>query len=78
MAPRAAVAISVVGRAAEPEVLRGALGRAGAGTGAVALVTGPAGIGKTRLLELLAQDAADAGVPVVWGRCPAEQGAPAL
>lgn len=68
----------VVGRGVERDVLRAALDRARAGTGSVALVTGPAGIGKTRLLEQLATDAASAGVPVVWGRCPAERSAPPL
>lgn len=59
-------------------MLRTALEAALGGTGAVVLVTGPAGIGKTRLLEALADEAATAQVPVVWGRCPAEQGVPAL
>lgn len=68
----------MVGRVAERQALRAALDAARGGTGAVVLVTGPAGIGKTRLLEQVATDAADAQVPVVWGRCPAEQGVPPL
>lgn len=59
-------------------MLRAALDGAIDGTGAVALVTGPAGIGKTRMLEQLAADAAAASVPVLWGRCPAEPGVPPL
>lgn len=70
--------VPVVGRRSEREALRAALDAAGAGTGAVVLVTGPAGIGKTRMLEVLADDAAAARTPVVWARCPAEQGAPPL
>lgn len=42
------------------------------------LVTGPAGIGKTRVLEVLADDADAAGTPVRWGRCLAEESAPPL
>ena len=54
----------VVGRAAERAALAAALQRARSGTGGVVLVVGPAGIGKTRLTELLADDARAAGVPV--------------
>ncbi len=78
MVSAAPAADPVVGRATERQVLRAALHGALDGTGAVVLVTGPAGIGKTRLLEALAADAEAAQVPVVWGRCPAEQGVPAL
>jgi predicted ATPase len=74
----APLTVPVVGRAAERQALRAALAAAQGGTGAVVLVTGPAGIGKTRLLELLVADAATAQVPVAWGRCPAEQGVPPL
>lgn len=68
----------VVGRAPERAVLAAALAAARAGTGAVVVVTGPAGIGKTRLVELLAQDAGSAGVAVRWGRCLDDDGAPPL
>ncbi len=74
----APTAVPLVGRAAERHVLRAALDGAIGGTGAVALVTGPAGIGKTRMLEQLTADANAAAVPIVWGRCPAEQGVPPL
>ena len=68
----------VVGRAPERAVLAAALAAAQSGTGAVVVVTGPAGIGKTRLVELLAQDAEAAGVVVRWGRCLDDDGAPPL
>lgn len=44
------------------------LDRASAGNGGLALVTGEPGIGKTRLLEELAQRAAERGFVVCWGR----------
>lgn len=78
MHSRAAGVVPVVGRVEERRVLRTALGEALGGTGAVVLVTGPPGIGKTRLLEVLAADAEQLAVPVRWGRCVEEQGAPAL
>ena len=68
----------VVGRAAERTVLQAALASARSGIGQVVLVTGPAGIGKTRVAELLAADAQAAGVSVRWGRCLADAGAPPL
>ena len=59
-------------------MLQAALDRALGGTGGVLLVHGPAGIGKTRLVEVLAQRAAELGVTVCWGRCLDDAGAPAL
>jgi len=48
------------------------------GYGQVVLVTGPAGIGKTRLCEEGARLAQAAGFSVAWGRCWADGGAPGL
>ena len=63
-----------VGRAAEVAVLAGRLAGARAGDGGLVLVSGPAGIGKTRTVEV-----ATAGEPaVVWGRCVDDPGAPPL
>ncbi len=44
----------------------------------MALLRGEPGVGKTRLAEELAGAADDAGIPVVWGRCSADSGAPPL
>lgn len=68
----------MVGRAPERAALGSALAAARGGAGSVVLVTGPAGIGKTRLVELLAQDAEAEGVDVRWGRCLDDEGAPPL
>ena len=48
------------------------------GRGAVALVTGEAGIGKTRFCDETAERARRAGLTVVTARCWGEGGAPAL
>ncbi|MCR6487580.1 AAA family ATPase [Amycolatopsis sp. OK19-0408] len=61
-----------VGRAAAAADLRAWLAAAAAGTGALVLVGGPAGIGKTRLVETVTGRAA------VWGRCVDDPGAPPL
>ena len=57
-----------VGRTRELEALRHALAAARAGHGATVLVTGEAGIGKTRLVSEVANDARAAGVEVLLGR----------
>src|SRR5262245_1108043 len=51
--------------------------RACAGEGALLLLTGEAGIGKSKLAEHLSGIAAAAGCTVVWGRCWEAGGAPA-
>ncbi|WP_198047061.1 AAA family ATPase [Kutzneria sp. 744] len=46
--------------------------------GRLVAVTGPAGVGKTRLCEEASDRARAAGLRVVWGRCWSDGGAPAL
>lgn len=60
-----------VGRAHERAVLLERLGRSRQGCATCVLVTGEAGIGKTRLTEELAEDARRRGHIVLWGRCEA-------
>ena len=67
-----------VGRGEELRRLQELRRRVACGTGQVALMSGPAGIGKTRLCEQDAALAAEAGFTVVWGRCWPGEGAPAL
>ncbi|WP_405084288.1 BTAD domain-containing putative transcriptional regulator [Microbispora sp. NBC_01389] len=52
------------------------LGAVRRGRGGVLLVTGEAGIGKTRLAQLAAEEAEARGVAVVWGRCVEAEAAP--
>src|SRR2546425_3834690 len=65
-----------VGRHRELVELRAGLEDAGAGRGRFFLVVGEAGIGKTRLVEELAREAAARGHLVLWGRCWESEGAP--
>src|SRR2546428_12628932 len=65
-----------VGRHHELVELRTGLEDAGAGRGRFFLVVGEAGIGKTRLVEELAREAAARGHLVLWGRCWGSEGAP--
>ena len=58
-----------VGRERERAEIGAALARAGAGQGALVLLTGEPGIGKTRLADEAADDARGRGFEVVWGRC---------
>ena len=62
---------SLVGRARELAALQDRLDRAAAGRGSAVLVTGEAGIGKSRLVRELADSAVDRGWEVVEGRCVA-------
>ena len=66
----------MVGRSSELERLRTAWRDASAGRGGCVLVSGEAGIGKTRLVQEVA--AAAAGADVVWGRCQEGEDAPAF
>jgi DNA-binding CsgD family transcriptional regulator len=67
-----------VGRQAELAAFAADLDAAVAGSGGVVLVAGEPGIGKTRLAEQLAAQAAARGVLVLWGRCWEGEGAPAF
>jgi DNA-binding CsgD family transcriptional regulator len=67
----------LVGRRAEIQALESALAGALAGQGGCAVITGEAGIGKSRLMRELARLAAGQQVPVVMGRAvPASASAP--
>jgi AAA ATPase-like protein len=66
-----------IGRQRELAVLRGHLTAALRGQGGVVLVAGEPGIGKTRLVEQFAVEAARAGAPALWGRCCDGEAAPA-
>ncbi|WP_326834108.1 AAA family ATPase [Amycolatopsis rhabdoformis] len=65
--------VPFVGRAGVLADLRGRFAAGAAGQGALVLLGGPAGIGKTTLAE-----AATADVATVWGRCVDDPGAPPL
>ncbi len=75
MRPVSGTADPLVGRRQELALLRRRLADARAGTGQLILVTGPAGIGKTRLVEELVAEASGA---VGWGTALADAGMPAL
>src|ERR1700731_1685414 len=69
-----------VGRERELAELRTGLADVTSGRGRVGgmfLISGEAGIGKTRLADELAGEAASRGMRVVWGRCWEGGGAPA-
>jgi DNA-binding CsgD family transcriptional regulator len=59
----------IVGRAAELGQMRALLADAAAGQSVVLLVSGDAGVGKTRLLTELSAEAAGRGFTVLSGRC---------
>ncbi len=66
-----------LGRERETQELDGAVDEAVGRRGRCALVTGEAGIGKTRLATEVAAYAGLRGAQVLWGRCYAGSGAPA-
>ncbi|SFM89055.1 regulatory protein, luxR family [Pseudonocardia ammonioxydans] len=68
----------MVGRTSERARISSALRAARDGRGALLLVTGEPGIGKSMLATTVAADARDAGADVVWGRCRETPGAPAF
>ncbi|PRX51168.1 regulatory LuxR family protein [Prauserella shujinwangii] len=61
--------IPLVGRVDERSRLRAALAAAEGGTAGAVLLSGDAGVGKTRLLTDLAEHAAERGALVLTGRC---------
>ncbi|MDP2340445.1 MAG: protein kinase [Deltaproteobacteria bacterium] len=64
-----------VGRAAESRMVTAVVERLAAGKGAIVVVNGPQGIGKSRLLREVAVPFKQKNIDFVWGRC-LEQGAP--
>jgi RecA/RadA recombinase len=68
----------LVGRERELGALEAGLAALPAGRGAVYLITGEPGIGKTRLASELAAAATARGSRVAWGRCWEAGGAPAF
>ena len=66
-----------VGRSVELAELEAALADAVSGRGRFVLISGEAGIGKSRLADELAARAKATGVRVLWGRCWEAGGAPA-
>ena len=64
------------GRASEEARAGSFIDQLRGGRGGLLLLRGEAGIGKTRLAEEAAKDAAERGVEVRWGRCPEMEGAP--
>ena len=67
-----------VGRAHELALIDEAVTRADTGHGELLLVSGPPGIGKTRLAEEAVSRSQARGIPTAWGRCWPEAGAPPL
>ena len=65
-----------VGRHEEMARLRARLEQARAGSGALVMVVGEPGIGKTRTLEEFTAHAREQGARVLWGRCYEGEGAP--
>jgi DNA-binding SARP family transcriptional activator len=77
-APAATPHSRLVGRESEREELVAALGDGFDGHGRLILVSGPAGIGKTALLQDFAAHAVPNGAQVHWGRCPEVPATPAF
>src|SRR4051794_39722042 len=67
----------ILGRQSELAAIEAALVDARSGRGALFLLVGEAGIGKTRLATEAAERARHAGFRVVWGRSAEGGGAPA-
>ncbi len=77
--PVSGVDLALVGRDAERRLLRDAAARVASDrAGSCILVAGEPGVGKTTLLEHVADVATSQGLPVRWGRCPETDGAPPL
>lgn len=60
---------SLVGRERELSALRERIAAAAASQGGVAAIGGEPGIGKTRLMQAAAEEAAAGGAAVYWGHC---------
>jgi hypothetical protein len=67
---------TLLGREREIAALRAALASASRGRGRLVLLSGEAGIGKTRLADEFGREAREAGARVAWGRCWEAGGAP--
>ena len=67
--PADGISTVLVGRMAELDRMRKLLGDAEAGQPVVLLVSGDAGVGKTRLISELATEAAERGYTILSGRC---------
>ena len=67
---------ALIGRDEEMATLRASLDEAAAGRGGLFLASGEPGIGKTRLLDEAAAEAARRGFAVAWGRAWEAGGAP--
>lgn len=65
-----------VGRGEELALLRTGIEVASRGHGSCTLITGEAGVGKTRLAAEFTTEAASTGMTVAWGRCWEAGGAP--
>ena len=72
----ASVDAELVGRESAAAVLSGWLDSVRAAGGRVVLVSGEAGIGKSRLVSALAERARAGSRPVLWGRTTEQDGAP--
>ena len=75
-APKQRPASLFIGRQQEMAHLAKALDSARQGRGQVVLLAGSGGMGKTGLVQQLATRAEQVGMPVLWGRCLEEPGAP--
>ncbi len=71
-------AIPFIGRERELTILRQALDQVQRGQRRTVLLSGDAGIGKTRVAEILSAEALSRGFRVGWGSCHEWEGAPAF
>ncbi|MEU1344499.1 BTAD domain-containing putative transcriptional regulator [Streptomyces sp. NPDC005827] len=69
---------SLVGRVEELAVLRETVEKAFTGRAALGIVQGEPGVGKTRLLREVADEASRRGALVVWGSCLEGDGTPSM
>lgn len=67
-----------VGRTEQLRYLGGLLHQSRQGLGALILVSGESGIGKTRLIQELGTRAEHEGIALHWGRCIPNEGAPSF